>query len=422
MIWLLVGYIFLFIDRPFEVWPALGTVRLELIYILGVMAAWLVYPHKTWTSNVLNGAFLAFCAALGVCWLASPYRDAGTESLLNYYKVAIFYVLMLSTVRDERQLRQLLVGFLVVMALYMTHSFREYRAGRFEYRMGIVRMVGVDTTNGDPNTFSASLLYALPLTFPYWSLPTRVSAKLGLLYSSALTVLCIILTGSRRALLGVLCLCVLRLLGMKHRLLFAVVLAIAMPIGWAVLPDKLKTRFETIIDPSVGPKNAQESAEFRTKSWGLALELWQRNPLTGVGPNGFSQAAGFGLQTHNMYAQVVSEMGLLGIVTFGAVLAGFVKNAWEIRRIYRDRPDLPLGLPYYLSRSISTSLVLLMLMGFGGHGLLRYNWLWFGAFQILTLRCARQEADAYDAECPDDAEYLDESNEGEVLLLQQVQL
>ena len=34
MRWLLIGYMFLFIDRPFEVWPWLGDLHVERIYML----------------------------------------------------------------------------------------------------------------------------------------------------------------------------------------------------------------------------------------------------------------------------------------------------------------------------------------------------------------------------------------------------
>ena len=43
MHWLLIGYIFLFVHRPFELWPALGELHVERVYILAVMAAWLVW-------------------------------------------------------------------------------------------------------------------------------------------------------------------------------------------------------------------------------------------------------------------------------------------------------------------------------------------------------------------------------------------
>jgi hypothetical protein len=42
MRWLLIGYMLLFIHRPFEVWPWLGDLHIERIYMLLTIAAWAV--------------------------------------------------------------------------------------------------------------------------------------------------------------------------------------------------------------------------------------------------------------------------------------------------------------------------------------------------------------------------------------------
>ena len=44
----------------------------------------------------------------------------------------------------------------------MLHSVWEYKNGRHVFRMGISRLVGVDKTLGDPNSFGASIVYSLP--------------------------------------------------------------------------------------------------------------------------------------------------------------------------------------------------------------------------------------------------------------------
>ena len=66
-------------------------------------------------------------------------------------------------------LKQFAYGFLFVMGLYMTHSLKEFVAGRHTYRMSIVRMIGVDTSLGDPNSFGASIVFALPFVTAIWN-------------------------------------------------------------------------------------------------------------------------------------------------------------------------------------------------------------------------------------------------------------
>jgi hypothetical protein len=76
VIYLLIDYMFLLGHWPFEVWPWLGTYRIERVYMLFCMAYWLlVFPGKHWVRNKLNLAFLFFWMVLLFSWLTSDYQQ-----------------------------------------------------------------------------------------------------------------------------------------------------------------------------------------------------------------------------------------------------------------------------------------------------------------------------------------------------------
>ncbi|MEO2089408.1 MAG: hypothetical protein ABGY75_07915, partial [Gemmataceae bacterium] len=126
MHFLLIGYMFLFIHRPFEVWPWLGDLRIERVYMLFTMAVWLVYPGKRWLPNPQHWAYAAFAAAVVGCWVMSPWAEQAQPKVEDWLKIVVFYGLLVTTVHDEKGLKRMVVGFLAVMALYLLHSFREY--------------------------------------------------------------------------------------------------------------------------------------------------------------------------------------------------------------------------------------------------------------------------------------------------------
>ena len=64
MHWLLIGYMYLFIHRPFEIWPELGEYRVERIYMFFTMAMWAVYPNKRWIPNLQQSAYAVFATAV----------------------------------------------------------------------------------------------------------------------------------------------------------------------------------------------------------------------------------------------------------------------------------------------------------------------------------------------------------------------
>jgi O-antigen ligase len=390
MIWLLGGYMWLFVHRPFEYYPALGDLQLERVYMIAMIVFWLVTPGKQFTFNRLHLALGGFTLAMIVCWAASPYRDLTWDTLENYLKVMVFYVLVVTTVRDGRGLRRLVALFLVAVGLYMAHSMLEYVHGRYEYRMGIRRMIGVDVTYRDPNAFASTLLLALPLTVPFWR-GARGGVKLLLAGFTAAAALCVFLTGSRSGFVGLVVTAVLLSWSSRHRARVLVLLAVAGCVGVVALPGELQDRFLTILDSDRGPENARESAEGRVTGLLDGLQLWEQSPLVGVGPAAFGNATGRGYNAHNLYGQVLGEMGTLGAGALAVLLLAFAANGREARR----RAKAAAGVDPFAAdvcRAVGRTVLLLLLLGCAGHNLYRYNWVWLASFQVAALGCLRRQA------------------------------
>ncbi|HEY1859900.1 MAG TPA: hypothetical protein VGG61_06080, partial [Gemmataceae bacterium] len=259
MHWILIGYMFLFIHRPFEIWPALGDMRLERIYALGAILAVAVYPGKRWLPNVQHFAYLMFWIAVAICWIASPWAGYAQDLVENYFKIVVFYILFMLVIHDERSLRRFLLAFLVIMSIYMAHSLREYVGGRYTFRMGIARLIGVDKSLGDPNSFGASIVYSLPFVVPFWLDKPSRWLKAFLIGYVGLSLVCIGLTGSRSSLVGLVLCCLMIVLRSRKRFGLLLLVVVAAPMLWMALPASMQTRFETIINPEVGPANAQSS-------------------------------------------------------------------------------------------------------------------------------------------------------------------
>lgn len=155
------------------------------------------------------------------------------------------------------------------------------------------------------------------------------------------------------------------------------------------LPGPLQNRFLTIIDPSYGPQNALVSASSRLEGLLLGVQVWQDSPLLGHGPSSFAIVTGRGLGAHNVYGQVLSETGLVGALAFAGLLACFLLNSLEARRLHRRTGARADDFPYLVCRAIGINVLLMLLCGWAGHNLLRYNWQWFAAWQIIAVACLR---------------------------------
>jgi hypothetical protein len=390
MLWLLIGYMFLFIHRPFEVWPGLGEMRIELLYALTATLVWAVLANKRWLPNRLHLAFFGFAAVLVFSWLASPWADRCQPRVEDYFKLFFFYVVLVTIVRDEWTLHRIVTAYLVVMAIYMTHSLAEYINGRHVYRMSIPRMVGVDMSLGDPNSFGASIVYALPFVVPLWHAAVTPRRRAFLAGYVCLSVLCIVLTGSRSSFSGLLLCGLIMVLRTRWRGRLLPLAVLVVPLLWAALPGFLQDRFETIINPEAGPANAAASAEGRVQGLLIGVQLWERFPLTGCGPGAWRPASGAQVESHNLYGQVIGEVGTLGALAFLGVLLGFWANLRRIKQAYQDHPEWGHDFPFHLARAIGLALFLLLAMGAVGHNLYRYSWLWYGGFLVIARHCIEQ--------------------------------
>ena len=252
------------IHRPFEVWPILGDCRLEFFYVGLTAAVWLVTPNKRFEVNSLSVALFCFFVGVLFAALVSPWGDACTVTLDNYYKYYVFYAMLVTVVHTEEDLKRLVLAYLGVLFIYMLHSLLEFHNGRYVYRMGICRMQGVDTSS-DPNAFAASIVLTQVFVSVLWrAYPTR--AVRGFLFAFvALSVLCVNLTGSRGGFVMLVLWASLAIWNSAWRWRLLGPTLLAAPLLFMALPAPLQNRFETIINPDVGPKNAELSADVRRK-------------------------------------------------------------------------------------------------------------------------------------------------------------
>jgi O-antigen ligase len=216
-----------------------------------------------------------------------------------------------------------------------------------------------------------------------------------------LSVISITLTGSRSAFVGLAIWGLILVARSRWRWGLGVLALGCIPVLWGALPDSLQTRFETIVNPEVGPANARESAQNRLEGLEIGLNLWAQYPATGCGPGAWKPATGRKIESHNLFGQLLGETGTLGAVAFVGILLGFCINLRRIRRLYRERPEWGKDFLYHVNTAIGLALFLLLFEGNFGHNLFRYSWLWYGGFLIITRHCVEQRLQTEEADASD---------------------
>ncbi|MGB7540917.1 MAG: O-antigen ligase family protein [Burkholderiales bacterium] len=131
---------------------------------------------------------------------------------------------------------------------------------------------------------------------------------------------------------------------MKKRSLLLLLFAIV--ILWqTVLPTTVVERISMTESPS---GELEPSAGKRLELWDRAIDLYQSNPVFGIGYGGFSYSVKIeGLtDTHSFYLRTLSEQGTIGIVLFGIVLLAALRSGWRLYRLAQTSYLRGLGLGF----------------------------------------------------------------------------
>lgn len=399
-------YIFLVIERPWESIRYLEGLQIERVYaILLIIIAFLQHKFKISPSPTNKWVY----GLLGLHFILAPFAfnpGFAVEQGVEYAKMVVLYLLMLSVADDEESLKILVKAYAFSTMLYALHSLWEYSNGRHVWRMGIARMVGVDSTFNDPNAFGATIVLSLP--FVYALLRTELNKHLRRAYYLyfALAVTCVVLTGSRTSFAALLVLCLIWVLIQKgkRKLLILLAALVSMAVVWSVMPEEKQERFRTLWDDEAGPDNARESAEGRMAGWKASWRMFKQQPLTGVGAGG-KNYIGYRLnnqvddgppsahQSHILYGEVLAEFGLFGAALFlGLIFSIWRCCRWARSHLSKNADDDPF--PAYLAGAILTALVLLLVFGIGGHNFYRPLWLWLAAWSGALYMLAQRKTES----------------------------
>ena len=414
MVWLLIGYMWLFIHRPFEIWPWLGAIHVERVYMILTILCWLLSGPGFPARNRLHPYLGLFTLVMFASWLLSPYQAAGDKTVEDWLKYVVFYGLLVTSVCTEKDLRGVVAGYVAVMTLFMAHCLWEYFNGRAMYAQGIVRLSPIGKTF-DFNDFSGLIVCCLPFSWVLWRQWTARWKRALLLGHLGLACYCIMLTGSRMGFLGLVLASLLACLASPKRWRLLAIYPVLAAAAWELLPEDRQNRYLTLADDSRGPTNAAASAgNLRYAGFERSLPLFHERPVLGFGPESFGVVTGMHNKPHNLYGQLLAELGIAGAIAFGLILWGVAQNTLKARRIVRaaeqwsgNAPPLPsLGegqgasasdLAWQTVAAAGAAILLLAIMGWGFNFLFWHVWLWFGGFQVVALQCLQRQAESMES-------------------------
>jgi len=287
--------------------------------------------------------------------------DAAFAQWVNVMKVFLLVLLSAFLIRSRKEID----AFIWVLVLSV--GFFGVKGGLFTIATG-----GVHKVYGPPggsyvsdnNAICIALVMVVPLMFYLGSTANRKIIKWGLGAAALLSMVAVLGSQSRGALLAVAAMSVFLWLKSRKKIVFGVILFGSLASAVMFMPDVWETRMR-----SMENYEADASAQGRINSWTMAYNLANARPIVGGGFEIYTRRTFQEYapnpedvhSAHSIYFQMLGEHGYVGLFLF--LTLGLMGWVTARRVIARSRTVPENAWAGQLARSIQVSLI-----GFGVGG------------------------------------------------------
>jgi O-antigen ligase len=308
---------------------------------------------------------LAGWASMSIVWAEAP--EAAQGAVGRYVLNFLLFPVVFFAVRSPRHVTWIVVTFVAGALLAVGLGLFTGSAEDADRLAG----AGLNPNQLGGYLVAAAIFAGTAAANRRWS----VLGRTAVLFAAAAAGIGVLMTGSRGALLGlVVALVVAPFVLGRGRRLGAVLLVVAAVLGsvWWYVSFAPETVVQRVTNPSEGGGSGREDL------WRVGWRMVEAEPFHGVGAGNFSVSSVHYLLrpgltdrdeiivddkkvAHNIYLTMLSELGVVGLTLYLAILALCLRCAWKAVRAFTRNGDEPMEL---VARALFISLVSLLAAGF----------------------------------------------------------
>jgi len=404
----LYGYLIIFMVRLGEFVPWFAKVRFELIVGSILILRALLTPggaqrlfHDSSRIYKRMALFFLFCL-LSVPFSVSPKH--AWERYIDFLKIFAFSTMVVALIERRRSAGIFLALFVAMTTWNALVPLVEYLRGNFIVAQGVRRVLGASAFFQNPNGLANVVCQSLPFIY-YGFRGTRSLFAKGLYATTfAANTYLILLTGSRGGFLFLLTMLLLFAYRSERRAIaFIRVFALGFVVLLVMAPDYL-ARYGTIL--AFGQSDYSASSRIDGLIHGIGMCV--KRPILGVGIGCYPVARGmwFGwsLWAHNLYGEILGEMGLVGTAVWFLFLVTIFKTLRAIRSAQVTDPDRDRW-RLHMTFAIEAVLIGRLVAGMTTHSLGVFIWYILAALTVVVHRhVERWEEEELEAEREEEKE------------------
>ncbi|MEZ5529330.1 MAG: putative O-glycosylation ligase, exosortase A system-associated [Porticoccaceae bacterium] len=305
--------------------------------------------------NATLGVWVLFILWMGITTFNAFYPDAAMEMYTEILKIQVMTFITLILITDRRKLE------LLIWVIVCSIGFFSVKGGVFTLLTGGgFRVYGPPLSNiYENNALAVAVLMVIPLMVYLYRVSTNIWVRRGLIFAIAMSLVAVVGSQSRGALLSILAVGIFFWLKTKTKVISGFIIVLLASLLVAFMPESWHERMDSIRDYQDDP-----SAMARINSWQYSINVAD-DRLTGGGLRSWSKQT-FAIYApvpewvfvaHSIYFSVLADHGWPGLIMFLAILGLTWRNLSQVIKRTRDDPSSP---PNVLARMLQVSLIAYM--------------------------------------------------------------
>jgi O-antigen ligase len=346
--WMLCVYLVLQYFDPAKIYTHLDVLPWDKIVLGLTVLLWPMDPKRRWVRDPANILMTLFLLVIIVSSALAIYPAISWSHWFDYLDWYVIYFLIINMVTTGER-------YLIFLAIFLLANFklsffgaRTWAARGFGFASwGLAGPPGYFNNSSD---FSSEMLMFAPIAFelalfakPFARRVTYWFVMLGAI-TGAMSVLGASSRGSQLALAFQ-----AAWIAVQRKLRVSIVIGVVLlaGVGYALLPAAEKARFADV--------GKDKTSVQRLEYWKAGLKMIESHPFLGVGYYNFAPlyAAhdrahlwnGKAQLPHNIFIEVGTDSGLIGLLIFLALIYRNLRVAREIRLLCAKDPELPAFAP-----------------------------------------------------------------------------
>jgi len=345
--------------------PGFGAIRFQALMmgflILIFMKDLILTRNIKIPSYPQNKAQIGFLMVMGVNVLFAFITTTAYETFMAHIAVIAIYFIILGVLDTQRKFAIFIISFILANAFIALYGLNVYFIKGQE--LDNLAMGGFVAGADD---FAVVMNAVIPFVYFLYQSEKLNKKKLFYAILTIIFVTAVICAFSRGGWVSLIGMLFLILLFSKYKTRTMIVIFLAFLVVLNIVPNEFYDEFNTI-------SSETSTASGRFELWWAAFQMFLDHPILGVGMSNFPSMYGrfyipdnphsyHWLTVHSVYFQLISEMGLVGLLSFLFIVYWAIKDNLLIMRKLKEHNQTN-SFSYAISQALIVSILGYLLGG-----------------------------------------------------------